>query len=98
MLHLRFPRRRSLTLLATLAAVSFFGLWLSREAPAQPAANKRPLTHNDYDSWRSIQGPQLSPDGQFVAYTLMPQNGDGELVARQLESGKEYRHPLAGAK
>jgi dienelactone hydrolase len=98
MLHLRCPRRRSLTMLVTLAALSFFGLWLSREAPAQPAANKRPLTHNDYDSWRSIQGQQLSPDGKYVAYTLVPQNGDSELVVRHLEFGKEYRHPLPAAK
>jgi dienelactone hydrolase len=93
MLHLCCPRRRSLTLLTALVAISVSGLWLSRDAtPAQPAGGKRPLTQKDFDSWRSIQGPQLSPDGRFVAYTLVPQEGDTELVVRHLESGKEVRH------
>jgi dipeptidyl aminopeptidase/acylaminoacyl peptidase len=54
---------------------------------------RRPLTHADYDSWRSIQGQRISRDGRFLAYVLAPQDGDGEIVARELASGKEYRHP-----
>jgi dipeptidyl aminopeptidase/acylaminoacyl peptidase len=60
-------------------------------APAQPA--KRPLTHNDYAAWRSIQGPKLSPDGAFLAYALVPQEGNGEFVVSNLRTGKEWRHP-----
>ncbi|HRJ20631.1 MAG TPA: hypothetical protein PLF84_16390 [Bryobacteraceae bacterium] len=61
-------------------------------APAQ----KRPLTHADYDSWRSIAGPALSRDGRWLAYSFMPQDGDGELVLRDLRSNRESRHS-AGA-
>ena len=59
----------------------------------QPATAKRPLTHNDYDSWRSIQAAQISRDGNFVAYAYMPQDGDGEIMVRNLMSGAEWRAP-----
>ncbi|HKX28634.1 MAG TPA: prolyl oligopeptidase family serine peptidase [Blastocatellia bacterium] len=58
---------------------------------AQPAESKRPLTHQDYDGWRSIQGSQLSRDGKFVAYAVLPQDGDGEIVVRNLTTGVEWR-------
>jgi dipeptidyl aminopeptidase/acylaminoacyl peptidase len=54
---------------------------------------KRALTHADFDGWRSIQGQQLSRDGRYVAYALVPQDGDGEVVVRNLETGKEWRAP-----
>jgi dipeptidyl aminopeptidase/acylaminoacyl peptidase len=54
---------------------------------------RRPLTHRDYDGWRSIQGTQLSLDGKFLAYSLFPQEGDGEVVVRNLVTGKERREP-----
>src|SRR5262245_11330006 len=59
---------------------------------AQQAAGKRPLTHDDYDSWRSIQGQRLSSDGKFLAYTLAPQDGDRELVVRNIAAGTDWRY------
>src|SRR5689334_1211717 len=50
---------------------------------------KRPLTHRDYDSWRAITSQKLSPDGKWLAYGVFPQDGDGEIVIRNLVSGKE---------
>src|SRR5579872_1196794 len=55
------------------------------------AAQKRPITHADYDSWRSIRSQQLSRDGKFLAYALFPQEGDGQFVVRNLTTGKEFR-------
>lgn len=63
----------------------------SGQAGGQAPA-KRPLTHQDYDGWRSIQGQTISRDGKFIAYSLMPQDGDGEIVVRNLASGAEWRH------
>jgi dipeptidyl aminopeptidase/acylaminoacyl peptidase len=60
----------------------------------QQPGGKRPLAHTDYDSWRSIQGQQLSDDGKHLAYFLVPQQGDGEVVLRNLETGQEWRHPV----
>ncbi len=57
-------------------------------------AAKRPLTHSDYDTWRHIQNQQLSGDGHQLAYALFPQQGDGELVVRDLLTGKEIRQPI----
>ena len=56
-------------------------------------STKRPLTHADYDGWRSIQAQQLSRDGKFVAYALVPEEGDGEVVVRNIATGVEWRHP-----
>ena len=57
---------------------------------------KRPLHHKDYDGWRAIQGQTLSHDGKFLAYSLFPEEGDGEIVVRNLATGKESRES-AGA-
>jgi len=59
---------------------------------SQPA--KSPLTHRDYDAWRTIQTPTLSRDGKFLAYAVMPFDGDGDLVVREIASGKEWRAPV----
>ena len=65
----------------------------NEEQQAKPAALKRPLTHKDYDSWRSISASQISRDGKFVAYAYMPQDGDGEIVVRTVGSNVEWRAP-----
>ena len=62
-------------------------------AYGQQTPSKRALTHQDYDSWRSIQAPQISRDGKFVAYAFMAQDGDSEIVVRNLASGAEWRAP-----
>jgi dipeptidyl aminopeptidase/acylaminoacyl peptidase len=54
-------------------------------------AEKRPLAPGDYDSWRHIQNQTLSDDGHFLAYALFPQQGDGEIVIRDLQTDKEIR-------
>ena len=46
-------------------AVCVVILAFSPAASGQQTPIKRPLTHNDYDSWRSIQGQRISRDGKF---------------------------------
>src|SRR5882672_7725281 len=78
----------SLICAAALLATSFaysFG--------QQPAATRRPLRHQDYDSWRSIQAPQISRDGKFIASAFMAQDGDSEIVVRNRANGSEWRAP-----
>ena len=60
---------------------------------AQQPAAKKPITHDVYDGWKSIQGTRVSRDGIWVAYALTPQDGDGELVVRNLKTSAEYRAP-----
>ena len=57
------------------------------------ATSKRPLTHRDYDSWRSIQASQISRDGKFIAYAYTPEDGDGDIVVRNVATGTEWRAP-----
>jgi len=54
---------------------------------------RRALTPADWDTWRSISGTSLSPDGKWVAYSLVPQAGDGELVIRSTDGPREWRVP-----
>src|SRR5207237_1226470 len=54
---------------------------------------KRPLRHGDYDGWKTIQSPVLSRDGKYLAYNLLPADGDGEFVVRNLASNAEHRVP-----
>ena len=82
------------TVLVLLGFTAWARLSVSRVAAQQVAtqtAAKRALTHQDYDSWRSIQGQQLSPDGKFLAYAALPQDGDGEIIVRNLATGAEWR-------
>jgi hypothetical protein len=62
-------------------------------AASLAVAAKKPLSYDAYDGWRSIQGTQLSRDGRWLVYALVPQDGDGELVALDLKAGKEFRAP-----
>ncbi|HKX32996.1 MAG TPA: hypothetical protein VJ302_35270, partial [Blastocatellia bacterium] len=87
----RLWRARSFHLYLRLMLLTLCALTPVSAQQHQKIVPKRPLTHRDYDRWRSIQGPQLSPDGRFLAYLLAPQDGDGEIVVRQLATGIEWR-------
>src|SRR5450759_3567575 len=81
-----FDRRHFLLVSAWLFAAAV-------RVPVSLAQGKRPLNHGDYDGWRSIVGQRLSNDGKFLVYGLFPQEADGEVVIRNLVTGKEQREP-----
>jgi dipeptidyl aminopeptidase/acylaminoacyl peptidase len=83
-------RLRSSRSFATLIAVV---LILGVSVAGAPPAHKKPITHDVYDGWRSIQGTKISRNGVWLAYALVPQDGDGELVVRNLKTTTEYRAP-----
>jgi hypothetical protein len=78
------PRRICRILLLTAA--------VALPAAAQ-VAPRRALTPDDWDRWRSIVGTTVSPDGEWVAYSLVPQVGDGELVVRATHGTTEWKVP-----
>jgi dipeptidyl aminopeptidase/acylaminoacyl peptidase len=82
---------RLLLILGLLAMTGAIVAPPQKAQQARPAAEKRALTHQDYDNWRSIQGQQLSRDGRFAAYAAIPQDGDGEIIARNLATNTEWR-------
>ncbi|MBI3493228.1 MAG: S9 family peptidase [Acidobacteria bacterium] len=83
-MRLRFRSSVALVILLWLGSVAAF---------AQQNAPKKPITHDVYDSWKSIQGTKLSADGTWLAYALTPQDGDSELVVRNLKTNAEIHAP-----
>lgn len=45
-------------------------------------AQKKPVDHSVYDSWQSIGATTTTPNGQWVSYTIKPQEGDQTLIIR----------------
>ena len=94
-MHLNYTRRSFSDLRRAskyLVLILCFSLLSSSQSFAQSTA-KRPLTAQDFDSWKSLQGSALSRDGKFVAYVMQPQDGDGELIVKNVISGSEWRSP-----
>ncbi|WP_349317010.1 prolyl oligopeptidase family serine peptidase [Chitinophaga sp. MM2321] len=57
----------------------------------QPA--KKPLDHSVYDSWQSIGTKLISNNGQWVVYTVIPQEGDGSLVIYDRKTSQSLAVP-----
>ncbi|MBC7365161.1 MAG: hypothetical protein H5U07_11595, partial [Candidatus Aminicenantes bacterium] len=63
----------------------------------QAQTAKKPISYDVYDTWKSIQGTKLSGDGRWLIYSLVPGEGDPELVVLDLQSGQEKRYPRGQA-
>jgi dipeptidyl aminopeptidase/acylaminoacyl peptidase len=50
---------------------------------------KKPLSHTVYDSWKEIPYKAITADGNFAAFTLNPQDGDGKVVFYNLSNGQQ---------
>ncbi|MCJ7582690.1 MAG: hypothetical protein MUP98_19410, partial [Candidatus Aminicenantes bacterium] len=61
---------------------------------ASKAQDKRPLTHQDYDSWKSLGSSTISPDGNWLFYLETPQKGEADLVVVNIKTSKEFRHAV----
>ena len=79
---------RSLRPAGVFVAVFFSALSLAAQAP------KRPIKHSDFDAWRTIASPVVSRDGHWLAYSFMPLDADGDVVVRELATGREQRVPV----
>ncbi len=104
---MRLSTRLALVLALPLTAWSATDLAAQASAPAAatrasarqratataPAAPRKAITHDVYDSWKSIQGVKLADDGAWLAFTLQPQDGDGDLVVKNLATGAERKQP-----
>ncbi len=84
-MHHRASWRRILLVLALVAC--------SAALASAQAVVKRPLGYDVYDGWKAIRGTEVSRDGTWLVYALVAEEGDGELVARNLKTGVEHRHP-----
>ncbi|MFN9304567.1 MAG: redoxin domain-containing protein [Planctomycetota bacterium] len=59
------------------------------------AQDRRPLTHDDYDQWKSLRGQAYTQDGRWVAFQVEPQWGDGVLEIKQATGDTAYRYEFA---
>lgn len=48
---------------------------------------KKPLSHTDYDGWKEIPHKSLTPDGNYAATIINPQDGDGKVYFHNLKTG-----------
>lgn len=71
-----------------LPAALASGLLLA-SPPMAEAQTKRPVTHDDYDSWQSVASVSLSPDGRFLLWSVNEQEGDRTFFIRSVETGRE---------
>ncbi len=58
---------------------------------AQSTEFGRPLDHTDYDRWNRIGNQTLSPDGQWLAYRVIPGDDDASptLILKNVDSGAQ---------
>lgn len=49
------------------------------------AQNKKPLTHDVYDGWKSVGARLISNDGNYFSYEINPQEGDGDLFIESFD-------------
>lgn len=54
-------------------------------------AQKKPLDHTVYDQWQSIKDVVLSNNGEWMSYTVAPQEGDATLYVRHLKSNQLFK-------
>ncbi len=61
--------------------------WIALAQKKTPVpVQKKPLTHAVYDSWKEIPSKAITPDGNYAAITINPQDGDGKVVFYNLKS------------
>jgi dipeptidyl aminopeptidase/acylaminoacyl peptidase len=77
---------------AGLAAILLIAASLI-QAQAYAQTAKKPVGYEVYDSWKSIQGTRISHDGCWLVYSLVPGEGDSQLVVLEIQTGKESRYP-----
>lgn len=73
--------------LSTLPLIA--ALLVAASLPA--VAQKKVLTHDVYDSWKSLVGTRLSDNGAWIAFTISPQEGDNTFEIKATNGSKSYK-------
>jgi dipeptidyl aminopeptidase/acylaminoacyl peptidase len=60
-----------------------------QKSKSTPIVQKKPLTHEVYDSWKEITYRSITNDGSFAVYTINPQDGDGKVVFHNLKTSAQ---------
>ncbi len=76
---------------ATIVGAAFLVFGSAQLPVSAQNAPKRPLTYDVVDYWRTIGGTRLSNDGQWLGYAVTSQAEDGDVIARNVKTGQEFR-------
>ena len=93
--------RRLLLAGACALAFAFAPLVIRAQSPqaatgapaAAPSGTPHPITLADYPRFKRIAAPSISNDGKWLLYTVTPNEGDGTLVVKSLDTEKVYEIP-----
>ena len=61
--------------------------------PLLTQAQNRQLTFEDIMKWTDISDPIISDDGEWLAYNVWPDRGDGEVRIRRIDANTMYSIP-----
>lgn len=81
-------------LFGTFLLIFILPVQAQKRAKVSPTP-KKSLSEEAYDEWKSITYKQISPDGTKIAYTLNPENEDGELILLDVNNNAEKQVPRA---
>ncbi len=59
----------------------------------QEAGQKKPLTLEDYDRWRTVVSTEISNDGRWMTYAYGHREGEDTLYAKELDGSRLYTLP-----
>jgi dipeptidyl aminopeptidase/acylaminoacyl peptidase len=76
-------------LLLGLLLLATTSLSFAQRKPTSIPAQKKPLSHIVYDQWKEIGSKNITPDGNYAAITINPQDGDGKVVFYNLKTGTQ---------
>jgi len=85
---MKVRRSRLLLSVFVLALVPLLG-----PAASMQQAAKRPVEIADVIAWKALGASVVSSGGQWFGYRLTPQEGDAEVVLKQIRGGRELRFP-----
>ena len=79
--------------LALVSAIPALGPVVIGQSASPPDA-KKAVEIEDVIAWKNISAVSLPKGGEWFAYRIEPQEGDAELVVRNIASGKELKFPM----
>ncbi len=82
-----------LSFIVVLMGTSVVSPSLVAQATKDSVRAPRPIELQDILAWKRIQSATVSPNGEWLAFRLAPNEGDGEVVVRSTSSSKELRYP-----
>ncbi len=77
--------RNAMIILLLLAS----GITAAQKKTTAAVPAKKPITHSVYDQWKEITYKAITPDGNFAAFTVNPQDGDGNVIFYNLKTAAQ---------